>query len=132
MKNAFYFTLKALFVLKIFKFLFQNLWCQNLVNKQLQHTYWPISHEVKQGNKVMKLGQLYGNIWKLITCFYVISSHFLKEGDSTSLQVLLPYFLHDFSRNVFLLLYFNTWPNFVVWFPLLLKVLGNMCIVIVF
>ena len=101
MKNAFYFTLKALFVLKIFKFLFQNLWCQNLVNKQLQHTYWPISHEVKQGNKVMKLGQLYGNIWKLITCFYVISSHFLKEGDSTSLLVLLPYFCMIFQEMYF-------------------------------
>ena len=54
MKNAFYFTLKALFVLKIFKFLswlfghvektaqlerqgsIQNPWRHNLVNKQLQ------------------------------------------------------------------------------------------------
>ena len=57
MKN---FILKALFVLKIFKFLswvfghmektawleiqgqFQNLWRHNLVNKQLQYTYCPI------------------------------------------------------------------------------------------
>ena len=66
MKNAFYFILKALFVLKIFKFLswlfasveettwfkikgqFQNLRSKNLVNKQLQYTYWPISHEKRQ------------------------------------------------------------------------------------
>ena len=65
MKNAFYFILKALFILKIFKFLswlfrhvekttwlerqgsFQNVWRHNLVNKQWQYTYCPISHEVK-------------------------------------------------------------------------------------
>ena len=65
MKNAFYFILKALFVLNIFKFLsrifghvgkttwlerydwFQNLWRQSLVNKQFQNTYYPISNEVK-------------------------------------------------------------------------------------
>ena len=65
MKNAFNFILNALFVLKIFKFLswllghvektvwleregwFQNSWRHNLVNKQLQYTYCPISHEVK-------------------------------------------------------------------------------------
>ena len=65
MKNSFYFTLKALLVLKIYKFLswllclwrktawlersgyFQNLWRHNLVNKQLQYTYLPISQEVK-------------------------------------------------------------------------------------
>ena len=65
MKNAFYFILKAFFILKIFKFLsgllgdvektawlekkgkFQNLWRHNLVKKQLQYTYCPISHKVK-------------------------------------------------------------------------------------
>ena len=65
MKNAYYFILKAFFVLKIFKFLswlsghaekgawleilgqFQNLWRQKLINRQLQYTYYPISHEVK-------------------------------------------------------------------------------------
>ena len=64
-KNAFYFILTALFVLKIFKFLsrlfghvgktawlerydlFQNLWHHSLVNKQLQYAYYPMSHEVK-------------------------------------------------------------------------------------
>ena len=75
MKNAFYFILKALFVLKIIKFLllaflvrleqgilyidtyktpwlerwsqFQNLWRHNLVNKELQYTYCPIFHQAK-------------------------------------------------------------------------------------
>ena len=65
MKNAFYFIVKARFFLEIFKFLswlfrhvekttwlerqgsFQNLWRHNLVNKQWQYTYWPISHQVQ-------------------------------------------------------------------------------------
>ena len=73
LKNAFYFILKTLFILKIFKFLswlfghtektvwlerqgftFQISWCHNLVNKQLQYIYFPISHELK----AMKFGQL--------------------------------------------------------------------------
>ena len=66
MKNVFYFMLKALFVLKIFKFLswlfehvektawlerydqFRNLWCHNLVKNELQYTY----------KQTMKFGQL--------------------------------------------------------------------------
>ena len=58
MKIAIYFILKALFVLKIFKFLSQlfghvgktakihdpTTW---FTNKQLQYTYCPISHKVK-------------------------------------------------------------------------------------
>ena len=65
MKKAFYLNLKALFVLKIFKFLSQlfdhvgetasletsgwleNSWRHNLVYKQLQYTYCPTSHKVK-------------------------------------------------------------------------------------
>ena len=65
MKNAFYFILKALFVLKTFEFLswlfghaqkknwlderwFQNLWCHSLINKQLQYIYFPISQKAKE------------------------------------------------------------------------------------
>ena len=60
MKNAFYFILKALFVLMIFKFLSlrfchvdktagleRNLWRNNLVNKRLQYTYCQTSQDVK-------------------------------------------------------------------------------------
>ena len=75
MKNAFYFILKFLFVLKILKslscpfahvekttwlereVLFQNLWRHNQVNNQLQNSYYPISQEVKI-NQTMKFGQL--------------------------------------------------------------------------
>ena len=68
MKNAFCFILEALFVHKIFTFffllfgdvyktenVFQNLWRNSPVNKQLQYWYCSISHEVKvirQGNLV--------------------------------------------------------------------------------
>ena len=64
MKNAFYFTLEALFIVKIFKFcldflvIYKNglikkirfvskFMRQNLVNKQLQYTYCPVSQKVK-------------------------------------------------------------------------------------
>ena len=63
-KNAFYFMSKALFVLKIFKFFghvgktawlerqgqLQNSWRRNLVYKQLQYTYCPISYKVMLGS----------------------------------------------------------------------------------
>ena len=73
MKKAFYLNLKALFVLKIFKFLsqlfhhvgetawlersgwLQHSWRHNLVYKQLWYTYCPTSHKVnvtKQWNLV--------------------------------------------------------------------------------
>ena len=42
-----------------------------------------------------------------------------------------PHFVHDFSRKMFLELYFINWPNFIVWLPLLLEILGIMCIAIV-
>ena len=37
------------------------------------------------------------------------------------------HFVYDFGREMFLMLNFNL-PNFIVWLPLLLKILGNMCI----
>ena len=48
-KNGFYFILKALFVLKTFKFLFffGHDVTNKLVNKEFQYTYCPMSHEVK-------------------------------------------------------------------------------------
>ena len=66
MKNAFYLILKALFVLKILKFLswflghvektvwlerqgcIWNLWRHSLVNKELQYIYYSRSHELKE------------------------------------------------------------------------------------
>ena len=46
--------------------------------------------------------------------------------------VFPPHFVYDFSRKIFLMLYSINWPNFIVWLPLLLEILGNMCIAIVY
>ena len=74
MKHAFYFILKALFVLKIIKFVLTFWACRkkrlhykdkvnfeiydvkNLANKELQHKYCSISHELKATR--LKFGQL--------------------------------------------------------------------------
>ena len=66
MENAFYFILKTLFFVKIFKFLSRifghvgkmawlerqgqlpNSWRHNLAYKQLQYKYCPISHKVNE------------------------------------------------------------------------------------
>ena len=42
-----------------------------------------------------------------------------------------PHFVHDFSRKTFLMFHSINWPSFIVWLPLLLEILGNMCITFV-
>ena len=42
-----------------------------------------------------------------------------------------PHFEYDFSRKTFLMLHSINWPDFIDWLPLLLEILGNMCITIV-
>ena len=41
------------------------------------------------------------------------------------------HFVYDFSRKLFLMLDSIDGPNLIVWLPLLLEILGNMCIAIV-
>ena len=41
------------------------------------------------------------------------------------------HFVYDFSAKMFLMLYSMNRPDFIVWLPLLLEILGNMCISIV-
>ena len=49
-----------------------------------------------------------------------------------NLRLVSPlHFVYDFWGKVFLMLYSINWPNFLVWLPLLLEILGNMCITIV-
>ena len=43
-----------------------------------------------------------------------------------------PHFVYDFSRKMFLMLHCINWPNFIAWLPLLLDILGNICITIVY
>ena len=42
-----------------------------------------------------------------------------------------PYFVYDFLRKIFPMLYFINWPNFIVWLHVFLEILGNMCTAIV-
>ena len=49
-----------------------------------------------------------------------------------SVAIVSPrYFVHDFSRKIFLVLYSINWPNFIAWLPILLEILGIMSIAIV-
>ena len=45
--------------------------------------------------------------------------------------VFPPHFVYDFPRKIFLMPYSTNWPTFIVWLPLLLKILVNVCIPIV-
>ena len=40
----------------------------------------------------------------------------------------LPYFVYDFSRKTFLILYCIDCPNFIAWLALLLEILINMSV----
>ena len=42
-----------------------------------------------------------------------------------------PYFVHDFFKKIILMLYFTNWPNFTIWLPLFLEILGYIYIYIV-
>ena len=77
-KSAFYFILKALFFLKIFKYLswlFAHLKKRhhNLVNKQLLYTYCPISYE----GKATWQWNLVSYIDKFQTCFCFFKKSFI-------------------------------------------------------
>ena len=58
----------------------------------------------------------------------ILNFNFSEKGlglDSTS------HFVYDFSGKMFLMLRPINWPNFIVRLPLLLEILGNICITII-
>ena len=58
----------------------------------------------------------------------MLNFDFLGEG----LGIVSPaHFVYDFSRKMFLMFYSINWPNVIVWLPLLLEILFNVCIAIV-
>ena len=58
----------------------------------------------------------------------MLNFDFLDKG----LGIVSPaHFVYDFSTKMFLVLYSINWPNFIAWLPLLLEILGNMCVAIV-
>ena len=50
---------------------------------------------------------------------------FRKWSDIVSPQWMI------FQKKLFLMLHSINWPNFIVWWSLLLEILGNMCIAII-
>ena len=55
----------------------------------------------------------------------MLNLDFLNKG----LGIVSPArFVYDFSTKMFLMLYSINLPNFIVQLPLLLEILGNMCI----
>ena len=60
------------------------------------------------------------------TCFYLMLFFLKKKRSGTNLPAS---FSAWFSRKIFLLLHSINSTNFIAWMPLLLEILGNMCIV---
>ena len=58
----------------------------------------------------------------------MLNFYFLEKG----LRIVsLPHFVYDFSGKMFLVLYSINLSKFIVWLPLLLEILLNMCVGIV-
>ena len=57
---------------------------------------------------------------------------FFKKTKRRLELVSLPHFLYDLWRQIFIMLYFINWPNFIAWLSLLFEVLFNMCLVFIF
>ena len=62
----------------------------------------------------------------------ICSVWYFRKGKGLGL-VFPPHFVYDISRKIFLMLHFSNKLNFIVWslIPLLLEILGNMCIIII-
>ena len=76
------------------------------------------------GNLLHIMVEVYQNILKIRLKLFWKTKRGLE-------LVSRPVLLHVFLRKIFLMLYYINWPNFVVWLPLLLEILGNMCIGII-
>ena len=58
----------------------------------------------------------------------MLNFDFLDKG----LGIASPaHFVYDFATKMLLMLHSTNWPIFIAWLPLLLEILGNMCIAIV-
>ena len=69
-------------------------------------------------------------LYKTLDCWSrdKLNFDFLEKG----LRIVsLLHFMYYFSRELLLMLYSINWPNFIVLFPFLFEILGNMCIAIV-
>ena len=58
-------------------------------------------------------------------CRDMLNFNFLEK---TLGIVSSPHFMYDFSTKLLLMSYSVKWPHFIVWLPLLLEILGSICI----
>ena len=79
---------------------------------------------------ILKLGYNKRKLYKVLRLLiqrYTQIRFFRKESWNKFSAVFCVLFL----TKIFLMLYSINWPNLIFWFPLLLEILGNMCIAIV-
>ena len=95
-----------------------NFFCDNFSVK-FQHVWIPF-------NLAYNKDKLYKTLdyWSID----MLNFDFLEKGLGI---VAPPYFVNNFSRKMFLMLYSINWPNVIVWWPLLFEILDNMRIAIV-
>ena len=94
---------------------FRNLWRQILVNKNWAYRL------ISSLNLYTICFGIYAKLWIILKLNYrplnfTSYKAFLKNIKKGVELVSLPYFLYDFWKNMFLLLYFINWPNFIIWF----------------
>ena len=119
--------------------IFSKIHTQNMVKKIFLETFIKKLNRVYlwiNSLKLCNLFLLYANLRAIeIECnqaadYWLLSYIKILKKRSQKL-VFLPYFLHDFWRKTFLLLYSIVWPNLIVWLPLIREIMSNMCIAII-
>ena len=98
-----------------------------------------LSISLNKSSKILhSLFLLYGKLtaikiyWKYVADHLVLNHIKLFQKTKRTVKLVpLPHFLHDFWRQILLLLYSTNLLNFIVRLTLLREILGNMCIVIV-
>ena len=101
-------------------------WAYLWINSLELYTIWFFECQVENYWNILKLSYRILTFTSCKVFFFLFC--FLKTGLEL---VFLPHFLRESWRKIFLLLYSITWPRFIVGLPLLLQILGRMCILIV-
>ena len=151
MKNTFYFMLKMFSFSRIFVLTFLVMYKNGLTRKLRLISNIMTSQPEQQVITIhitMKFGQFFfenhaeNKVQELVPDLFLFFEKALYEVKSSVMHlirdmlsfdflwkglglVLPPYFMHDFSRKMFLMLHSTNWPNFIVWLPLLLEILGQ-------
>ena len=104
-------------------FLFFKKALYEIKSSGLQFSFQYISIDL---NLAYNKNQLY----KTLDCWSrdMLNFDFIEKG----LRIVSPpHFLHDLSKKKIILMFYSiNWPNFIVWWPLFLDILVNMCIAV--